>query len=447
VTAGSYATRCTCSSTASDGFIAKLPPDGSRLLWSTFLSRQSSPSNSLESDIRINTIAVDITGSIVAGGSAPSGFPVTSGAVQTSDPGSDAGTPYAGFVTELDSAATHLVFSTYFGSASLLSGGVQALAVDSRNGIWLTGLSVPSALPGAAAQPALGPSYVASLSPDGSAVSTVFTAPAGAAGQALVVSQAENFAVLGPAGSLLLSAPANSPSVAGVASSAGDSISATVAPAELISFYGYNLGPSTPAGAQVINGVVTNSLDGFEVQFNGIPAPLFYVGLNQINCVVPSEVYAQGMATVQIRTPQGTFSGPALFLSPSSPGIFHESNGFAFALNQDRTVNSESRPAAPGSIVAVWATGAGLRIGNGFPPDGTVIQAGQLGHPALPVSILSGGQSLEVLYAGDAPDAVFGALQVNFRLPESFPSGATSVAVQLQVGSAVSGGVSIYVRP
>jgi uncharacterized protein (TIGR03437 family) len=449
VTPGSYATSCTCSHVISDGFLAKLNPTGSRLIWSTYFSREPSSSmNPLESNIWIQAMALDSGGAVVFGGSAPAGLPVTSGAVQGVFPGTAAGTPYAGFIAKLDPAARQLEFSSYFGSAVLLSGGVQSVAVDSANGVWVTGVSLASALPGLAGQPALGPTYAAGLISDGSVVSRIFTAPEGGAGQSITAGNEHAVAALGTAGSLLLSSsPASSLSVTGVAGSASDSVTPTIAPAELVSFYGYNLGPSTPLGAQVVNGVVTTSLGGFQVLFNDIPAPLLYVGFNQINCVVPSEIYNQAIATVQIRTPQGLFVGPALFITPSVPGIFHDSNGFGYALNQDLNINSASRPAAAGSIVAIWATGAGLRAGSSFPPDGTVISSDQVGHPALPVSIVSGGQSLEVLYAGDAPGLVFGATQVNFRLPDSFTVGTTSLQIQLQIGPSVSAVMLLYVKP
>jgi uncharacterized protein (TIGR03437 family) len=60
------------------------------------------------------------------------------------------------------------------------------------------------------------------------------------------------------------------------------------------------------------------------------------------------------------------------------------------------------------------------------------------------------GESLEVAYAGISPGEVFGLLQVNFRIPEALPASAASsgsLYVSLQVGSAASGWVPMYVVP
>ncbi|HLJ15195.1 MAG TPA: hypothetical protein VKV15_11905 [Bryobacteraceae bacterium] len=49
------------------------------------------------------------------------------------------------------------------------------------------------------------------------------------------------------------------------------------------------------------------------------------------------------------------------------------------ALNQDRSVNSLSNPAVPGSILTLWANGAGLFQS---------LTNGEIVQPALPVLVL-----------------------------------------------------------
>ena len=116
-------------------------------------------------------------------------------------------------------------------------------------------------------------------------------------------------------------------------------------------------------------------------------------------------------------------------------------------------MNSAGNPAAYGSIVSIWATGAGLF--NPVFTDGTIVTAGgptlssatQLQLP-LPVSVLSyiepGASrpvlaSAQVLYAGAAPDAVQGVIQINFALP----NGALP-EFQVQIGSALSDPFYVY---
>ena len=51
-----------------------------------------------------------------------------------------------------------------------------------------------------------------------------------------------------------------------------------VAPAELVSVFGTNIGPAP------------NSNDAVQVTFDGFPAPITYAGPNQINAIVPAAV-------------------------------------------------------------------------------------------------------------------------------------------------------------
>jgi uncharacterized protein (TIGR03437 family) len=458
VTGGVYSTKCGCSRTGtqdavSAGFIAKFSPDGAKLVWSTFLpiQRRSLPFTS----VTIRTLAIDGDDNVVVAGSAPDGFPVTPGSLQTAYPGTQNLDVGAGFVTKLDKAAAHLVFSTYFGDTRVLGGiNVASVAIDSTNNIWLTGESRAAALPASLA-PVLGPGYVASLSPDGSTVSTFLTAPEGAVGREIAVDARGRVAVLGSRGSFLLSSAEGAPSIVGVMNAAGDAISPTVSPVEIVSLYGYALGSVVPLPAQVSGGVVAASLNGYKVLFNGLPAPLLSVSSNQIDCIIPSSVALAtqpGTASIQIVTPQGTFSGPTLFLARSQPQTFHQADGFARALNEDGTVNSTSAPAAPGSIVTIWATGSSSTLASSGRADGAIVTPNQLGSTALPVSIFSNLESpvaapLEVLYAGDAPNEVWGVSQINFRLPGSFNPNAVPVYVRLQVGSSISDPVSLYVHP
>jgi len=127
-------------------------------------------------------------------------------------------------------------------------------------------------------------------------------------------------------------------------------------------------------------------------------------------------------------------------------------------LNQDGSVNSVTNPAARGSIVTVWATGAGMPYPVA-PAWGSVVSS-VLSVPALPVSVLMGinkggfgiGSSLEVLYAGDAPGAVTGVIQINFRIPPApyfdpatFVDGP-EVVCAIQVGEELSDQFGIYVH-
>jgi uncharacterized protein (TIGR03437 family) len=242
------------------------------------------------------------------------------------------------------------------------------------------------------------------------------------------------------------------------------SVSGDVAPYELVSLYGIGIGPTSPMNADVVDGNVGKSLGGVQVLFDGNPVPLLHAGPNQVNALVPPFGEGQNTTVVQVLTPGGTTSGVTLQLRPSAPQVFRSSTpnsdiDAALSLNQDGSVNSANNPASPGSIVTVWATGAG--VPNQVAPGWGSIVSNLLSTPALPVSVLMAtsstvvfgvGDSLEVLYAGDSPGMVTGMVQINFVIPlkpyydPATFVGGPEVVCAVQVGAQVSDLFGVYVR-
>jgi uncharacterized protein (TIGR03437 family) len=227
--------------------------------------------------------------------------------------------------------------------------------------------------------------------------------------------------------------------VFGVASAAGNGVKAYVAPGEFVSLYGSLLGPSPGVSAILDSqGRIANQLAGVQVLFNGIPSPLLYASQNQVNALVPYGITGGATATVQVTTAGGYSPAVSLNLRPAQPEVF-SSGGAALALNQDNSVNSPQNPAAPGSSITIFASGAGgLRSS---PPDGSIpSEAG--GGPVLPVAVLLNNRSLEVLYAGNAPGLVINLLQINLRLPQQGAGGE----FQLIIGGFFSDPFSLAVQ-
>ena len=152
-------------------------------------------------------------------------------------------------------------------------------------------------------------------------------------------------------------------------------------------------GPLTPGSIATITG---SNLAGnnVTVAFDGIPAQILYDGPAQINLVVPASL-APKTSTQLVVTNGGNSSPPqAINLAPFSPGIFQ--NGI---LNQDNSVNSATNPAAPGSVIQIFATGL----------SGTGVITGNIN-----------GQTItQPYYAGPAP-GLPGVQQVNL-IVQTFP--------------------------
>jgi uncharacterized protein (TIGR03437 family) len=217
-----------------------------------------------------------------------------------------------------------------------------------------------------------------------------------------------------------------------------------VAPGELVTLIGSGIGPvSVQQSTGPSSGTV---LAGTSVLFNGVAAPLLYASPDQINAIVPYSV--AGNATTQVTvTAQGkTIASVTLVTATTAPSIFTlDSTGVGpgAILNQDSSVNSQSNPASKGSVISIYASGAGQT----YPPgvDGQISNA-VLPAPTLPVSVQIGGQNAIVLYAGAAPELVAGVLQVNVLVPSDVSSGP-AVPVVLTVGGASSPpGVIVAIR-
>ncbi len=438
------------------GFVAKFAAGGSKLLWATYVPVLSA---GRFVELEIASLAFDGAGNLVLGGTT-SGVAVTAGALQPTSP---AFYSLAGFLMKLDPAAQKLLFSTYFGGEDPFGSPppVAALVTDAQGTIWVTGGSVQDELPVPNGTPILGECYLAGLSPDGSQLIDIFTSPLCVSGEAIALTIGGSVTALGTAGALLTVSPGQGPSLLGIGNSASLWVSNAVAPYELISIFGSGLGPASPAAAQAVDGAIAKSLNSVQVLFDGVPAPLLYVGPTQINAVVPSAVYGRDTTTIQIVTPSGTLQGPTMLVRPAQPGVFLVATSspgfapFAIALNQDGSLNSSENPAAPGSTATVWASGTGISTFS--QPDGK-INSFSGGVPTLPVSMYSspilfgvrsggfppGPLSLEVLSAEDSVGAVAGVSQISFRLPPQ--ASGSNFGFALQVGDAISSAFGIYLK-
>lgn len=218
-----------------------------------------------------------------------------------------------------------------------------------------------------------------------------------------------------------------------------------IAPGEIITIFGSNLG-STPAQTLQLDstGLVATKLGATRVLFDGIAAPMVYAAPQQISAIVPFVLYGRVSTQLQVES-NGTLSPPlTLNLVDSAPGIFLLDNtGQGAILNQDGSVNGPQNGADPGSVVAIYATGGGVF-------DQPVID-GQITTDItpklrLPVTVTIGGLNADLFYSGGAPGLPAGAMQVNARIPASAPRGQP-LPVVITVGSASSQAkVTVFVR-
>ena len=219
----------------------------------------------------------------------------------------------------------------------------------------------------------------------------------------------------------------------------------TVAPGELVSIFGAGIGPaSNQFPSANSSGALPTTVSGVSVTFDQIAAPITFAGPNQINVVVPFSVAGKTQTSMIVRSPSQATSF-AVAVADSAPGLFTfdgSGRGPVAALNQDGSVNSAKNPAAPGSVVILYGTGAGTWT-KSF-PDGQILGT-DLASPSQPVFVRFGKLDSQVYYAGTAPFLVNGALQINATVPAGTIGG--EVPVQIIVGRYTSApGTTIWIK-
>ena len=213
VTSGAFQTTLPTNSTRG-GFVTKLDPTGSTLLYSTYLSGSVKD--------KLHGLAVDPNGNAyVTGGTQSSDFPATSGAFQTTLAG-----PSNAFVSKLNATGSALVYSTFLGGSA--GDAASSIAIDSSGDAYITGGATSHNFPtknpiqanfggGGTTCPAqhvsiCGDAFVAELNPTGSTL--LFSTYLGGSGEDSGLG-----IVLDPAGNIYVSGGTDStdfPTTAGV---------------------------------------------------------------------------------------------------------------------------------------------------------------------------------------------------------------------------------------
>ncbi|MGA3186037.1 MAG: hypothetical protein ABSF22_02920 [Bryobacteraceae bacterium] len=215
--------------------------------------------------------------------------------------------------------------------------------------------------------------------------------------------------------------------------------------------FGSSLASQTASASTV---PFSTSLGSVTVTFtNGsttVNAPISYVSPTQMNAQVPWELVTPGASatTTMVVSNNGVGSSPtSVPIGPFGPGIFgfNAPSGGIFALAYTFTDSMfawptgsvpglTTHPAAPGSVLIVYATGLGA-VTPAPPADGAA--AGSvLTRAATPPIVLIGGMSAEVEFAGLTPTFP-GVYQLNIVVPPNAPAGS-AVPLQVQVGGLTS---------
>jgi uncharacterized protein (TIGR03437 family) len=222
--------------------------------------------------------------------------------------------------------------------------------------------------------------------------------------------------------------PPNVPSISAVTNAASGQ-SGSIAPAEIVTIYGANLGPAQLVQATLdANGLLPTTLAAVSVLIGGHISPLLYAGATQVSAIAPVllagapsvQVFYQGLPSALVPVP----------LVPAVPGLFSadsSGHGQGAILNQDGSVNSVSHPASPGSVISLFCAGCGQTAPAGI--DGAI--ASSPAPLANFYTVTIGNQQAQTPYAGAAPGLVNGAVQINARIPSGISGDAVPVSISV----------------
>ncbi len=186
-----------------------------------------------------------------------------------------------------------------------------------------------------------------------------------------------------------------------------------VAPGEVITIFGAGLGPEEGLAAD-------SGLAGVRVLFDGAEAPLLYVQSNQIYARVPEDLIAGRSVQLTIDYQGEVTEELELETAESAPGLFTADGtgaGPALALDSAGKLVTAANPAARGSLVTLFLTGAGR--GDG---------------PTLPLTASVGGQNANVESTTTMPGLLAGVLLCGVRIPQAVTPGP-ALPVLLRAGN------------
>ncbi len=233
------------------------------------------------------------------------------------------------------------------------------------------------------------------------------------------------------------------PAVQGVVDSAG--YGPRMAPGSLASLFGTNLANGTASATMF---PLTTSLGGATVTVGGVLAPLLFASAGQINFQVPSSAKA-GDVTLVVNGPGGNSAAFTFTVAATAPALCQYGTNHAVAQNIDGSLNSDSSPAASGSVITVYLTGLGA-VDNPV-TDGTAAPDSPLGSATAMTTATIGPLNATINFFGLTPGFA-GLAQANIQVP-ALPSGdyplviTSGGLVSASAVVSVSGSGTAYTSP
>jgi uncharacterized protein (TIGR03437 family) len=393
-------------------FVTKLNPQGTGLVYSTFLGATLKYASEVKVDAQGGAYVL-----------AQSGAELSSG----------------GYLSHLSADGSAIVYSTYVPSATGLG-----LDLDSAGSAFVAGVSGTAILatsPGAFQSGLVGNTgsdvIAAKFSSNGQFAGATYAYVSPTAGGGPLIAVAPNGAIMLAEGDPNWTVISIFPWL--TVQNAASGVAGAVAPGEIVTLRGYGIGPATAAVAA--GQAPPDQLGGTQITFGGIAAPVFSAQSQQVTVQVPWEIAGQTSTEVAVTYNGGPPAGPSasapVVVATSAPGIYA-------VANSDGTLNSSTKPAKAGGSIMIYGTGGGVTNPLGI-TGGLWSITPSLPTLTLPVSVTIGGANATVLYAGSAPTLESGYFQINVALPSGLQA-SSAVNLVLTVGESSSVAVSISIQ-
>jgi len=394
-------------------FVTKLNPQGTGLVYSTFLGATLNHASEIKVDAQGGAYVL-----------AQGGAELSSG----------------GYLSHLSADGSALVYSTYVPSLTTGFG----LDLDSAGNAFVVGVAgnaVLSTSPGAFQSGPAGNTgsdlFAAKFTSNGQFAGATYAYVAPTAGGEPLIAVAPNGAIMLAEGNPDMTVLSTFPWL--TAQNAASGTAGTIAPGEIVTLRGYGLGPAAAAVAS--SQAPVDQLGGTQVTFGGVAAPVFSAQSQQVTVQVPWEIAGQTSTEVVVTynggPPAGTSASAPVVVATAAPGIFA-------VANSDGTLNSSSNPAKAGDSITIYGTGGGVTSPPGMTGGLWTITA-SLPTLTPQISVTIGGTNAKVLYAGSAPTLESGYFQINVVMP-SGPKVSSAVNLVVTVQGWPSAAVPISIQ-
>jgi uncharacterized protein (TIGR03437 family) len=222
-------------------------------------------------------------------------------------------------------------------------------------------------------------------------------------------------------------------------------------PGSIASVYGRNLAPVLAQASTGSTTILPYTLGGVVVEFDGVPAPIFFVSPTQVNFQVPWDLQGHSRATFTLYNGTQASAPLTVNIAFTAPAIFTTSGAAtgqgAVLISGDAVLAApkgafpNSRAVKRGEYVEIYCTGLGP-VSN-LQTNGSPKPISRPADTSTPV-VTIGGVPATVLFSGLTPGAV-GLYQVNVQIPANAPVGA-AVAVAMTLTGVASNTVTIAVE-